>query len=61
VLHQCHVAARRIASVIRSTLTSGHAGGVPVEATVTIAALRPTDSPHSLLARVSAPERAAAE
>ena len=61
VLHHCHVAARRIASVIRSTLMCEHDGGVPVEATVTIAALRPTDSPHSLLARVSEPERAAAE
>jgi hypothetical protein len=60
-LHQCHVAARRIASVIRSTLMCEHDGGVAVDAEVTIAALRPTDSPHSLLARVSGPERAAAE
>ena len=60
-LHQCHVLARRIASVIRSTLLCEHDGGVPVDAMVTIAALRPTDSPHSLLARVSGPERAAAE
>lgn len=60
-LHQCHVSARRIASVIRNTLMCEHGGGAPVEAMVTIAALRPTDSPHSLLARVSGPERAAAE
>jgi GGDEF domain-containing protein len=60
-LHQCHVLARRIASVMRSTLMCEHDGGSPVEAMVTIAALRPTDSPHSLLARVSRPERAAAE
>jgi GGDEF domain-containing protein len=60
-LHQCHVAARRIASVIRSTLMCEHDGGVAVDAEVTIAALRPTDSPHSLLARVTGPERAAAE
>jgi hypothetical protein len=60
-LHQCHVAARRIASVIGSTLMCEHDGGVAVDAEVTIAALRPTDSPHSLLARVSGPERAAAE
>jgi GGDEF domain-containing protein len=60
-LHQCHVAARRIASVIRNTLMCEYDGGSPVDATVTIAALRPTDSPHSLLARVSRPERAAAE
>jgi hypothetical protein len=60
-LHRCHVRARRIASVIRSTLMCEHDGGSPVEAMVTLAALRPTDSPHSLLARVSGPERAAAE
>jgi GGDEF domain-containing protein len=60
-LHQCHVLARRIASTIRNTLHCGHDGGAPVDATVTIAALRPTDSPHSLLSRVSGPERAAAE
>src|SRR5215467_6326556 len=60
-LQQCHVHARRIASVIRNTLMYEHDGGLPVEAMVTIAALRPTDSPHSLLARVSGPERAAAE
>jgi len=60
-LHQCHVVARRIASVIRSTLTCEHDGGQPVEPTVTIAALRPTDSPHSLVSRVSGLERVAAE
>jgi GGDEF domain-containing protein len=60
-LHQCHVVARRIASVIRSTLMCEYDGGRAVDAEVTIAALRPTDSPHSLLARVSGPERAAAE
>ena len=60
-LHQCHVAARRIASVIRSTLMCEHDGGAPVEADVTLAALRSTDSPHSLLSRVSGIERVAAE
>lgn len=60
-LHQCHVAARRIASVIRSTLTCEHDGGAPLEPTVTIAALRQTDSPHSLLLRVSGLDRVAAE
>lgn len=60
-LPQCHVAARRIASVVRSTLMCEHDGGAPVDATVTIATLRPTDSPHSIMARVSGPERAAAE
>jgi GGDEF domain-containing protein len=60
-LHRCHVAARRIASVIRNTLMCEYDGGRPVDAMVTIAALRPTDSPHSLLARVSGLERTAAE
>lgn len=60
-LHQCHVAARRIASVIRSTLVDEHDGGQAVDTTVTIAALRPTDSAHSLLSRVSGLEGVAAE
>jgi GGDEF domain-containing protein len=60
-LHQCHVIARRMASIIRNTLMCEHDGGGPMEPMVTLAALKPTDSPHSLLARVSGPERAAAE
>lgn len=60
-LHQCHVAARRIASMIRSTLMDDHDGGQPVETTVTIAALRPTDSAHSLVSRVCGLEAVAAE
>ena len=60
-LHHCHVVARRIASVMRNAMLSDHTSAGPVEAAVTIAALKPTDSPYSLLARVSRPASAAAE
>jgi hypothetical protein len=59
-LHQCHVIARRIASIMRNALAASD-GGRAVEAAVTLAALKPTDSPHSLLARVAGPASAAAE
>jgi GGDEF domain-containing protein len=60
-LHQCHVSARRIASILRNAMLNERASASPVEAMVTIAALRATDSPQSLLARVSGPASAAAE
>jgi hypothetical protein len=60
-LHQCHVIARRIASIMRNATLSDNGAAGPVEAAVTIAALRSTDSPYSLLARVTGPARAAAE
>jgi len=61
-LHHAHVIARRIASVMRHTmLDNERAEGSCMEATVTLASLKPTDSPHSLLARVSEPTTAAAE
>jgi len=61
-LHHAHVIARRIASVMRHTmLDNERADGSRMEATVTLASLKPTDSPHSLLARVSEPTTAAAE
>jgi hypothetical protein len=61
-LHQCHVIARRIASTLRQTmLEREREGGRHVEAMVTLASLKSTDSPQSLLARVSEPTRAAAE
>src|SRR5262249_39280296 len=61
-LHHCHVVARRIASILRHTvLECGRDSGPRAEAMVTIAALKPTDSPQSLLARVSGPAMAAAE
>jgi hypothetical protein len=46
---------------MRTAMLAEGTRGRPVEAAVTIAALKPTDSPHSLLARVSGPESAAAE
>jgi hypothetical protein len=59
-LHQCHVIARRIASTLRQAMLERE-GGRHVEATVTLASLKSTDSPQSLLARVSESARAAAE
>jgi hypothetical protein len=61
-LRHSHVIARRIASVIRHTmLDSERADGSRIEATVTLASLKSTDSPQSLLARVSEPVIMAAE
>ena len=59
-LHHCHVIARRIASVMRQALgeREREAG---MEAMVTLAALKSTDSPQSLLGRVRGPATAAAE
>jgi GGDEF domain-containing protein len=61
-LHHCHVIARRIASVMRQAMFEREReNGSRVEAMVTLAALKSTDSPQSLLARVSEPATAAAE
>jgi len=59
-LHHCHVIARRIASIMRQAMgeREREAG---MEAMVTLAALKSTDSPQSLLARVRGPATAAAE
>jgi GGDEF domain-containing protein len=59
-LHQCHVIARRIASVMRQTMYERERED-GMKAMVTLAALKSTDSPQSLLARVSEPATAAAE
>jgi hypothetical protein len=59
-LHHCHVIARRIASIMRQTMLEREDGS-RMEAMVTLASLKPTDSPQSLLARVSGPAIAAAE
>jgi hypothetical protein len=59
-LHQCHVIARRIASTLRQAMLERE-DGRHVEAMVTLASLKSTDSPQSLLARVSEPTGAAAE
>jgi len=61
-LHHCHVIARRIASVMRQAMFEREReDGSRMEAMVTLAALKSTDSPQSLLARVSEPATAAAE
>src|SRR6266849_20855 len=61
-LHHCHVIARRIASVMRQTMFERERqDGSRMEAMVTLAALKSTDSPQSLLARVSEPATAAAQ
>ena len=61
-LRHAHVVARRIASVMRHTvLDREQADGSRLEPMVTLASLKATDTPHSLLARVSEPATAAAE
>lgn len=60
-LRNAHVIARRIASVLRHTMLSPAADpGARVDASVTLAALKTTDTVESLLARVSGPEPVAA-
>jgi hypothetical protein len=59
-LHHCHVIARRIASTLRQAMFEREDGG-RMEAMVTLASLKSTDSPQSLLARVSGPAATAAE
>jgi hypothetical protein len=61
-LRHTHVIARRIASVMRHTmLDSERPDGTRIEAMVTLASLKSTDTPQSLLARVSEQATAAAE
>jgi GGDEF domain-containing protein len=61
-LHHCHVVARRIASVMQQAMFEREReDGRRMEAMVTLAALKSTDSPQSLLARVSEPATAAAQ
>lgn len=61
-LHHCHVIARRIASVLRQAMFEREReGSGRMEAMVTLASLKSTDSPQSLLARVSESATAAAE
>jgi hypothetical protein len=60
-LRHTHVIARRIASVMRHTmLDSERPDGTRIEAMVTLASLKSTDTPQSLLARVSEQATAAA-
>lgn len=60
-LRHAHVIARRIASVLRHTMLSpaGDPGG-QVDASVTLATLKHTDTVESLLARIAGPEPVAA-
>src|SRR6266849_8617282 len=61
-LHHCHVIARRIANVVRQAMFEREReDGSRMEAMVTLASLKSTDSPQSLLARVSEPATAAAQ
>jgi hypothetical protein len=61
-LHHCHVIARRIASTLRQTMFEREReDGGRREAMVTLASLKSTDTPQSLLARVSEPATAAAQ
>jgi GGDEF domain-containing protein len=61
-LRQAHIIARRIASVMRHTmLDREHENGGRVEAMVTLACLKATDTAQSLLARVSETSSIAAE
>jgi GGDEF domain-containing protein len=60
-LRHSHVIARRIASVLRHTmLDRERPDGSRIEAMVTLASLKSTDTPQSLLARVSEPAATAA-
>jgi GGDEF domain-containing protein len=52
-LRQAHVIARRIAHVLRTTMIRDEAERSPVEATVTLASLKASDTLQSLLERVS--------
>jgi GGDEF domain-containing protein len=59
-LRSAHVVARRIASVLRQTMLSAEPDGGRIDATVTLAALKATDTVESLLGRVSEPAPVAA-
>jgi len=59
-LRSAHVVARRLASVIKHTLLLTDRGREPAQANVTLATLKPGDTPLTLLTRV-APRTVAAE
>jgi hypothetical protein len=60
-LHQAHIVTRRIASVMRHTVLDRTLEDGPLRPMVTLAALKATDTPESLLARVSETATVAAE
>ena len=51
-LRAAHVVARRIASVLKNTMLAPDRNRAGIEAAVTLATLKPTDSVDSLIARV---------
>ncbi len=58
-LKGAHIVARRLASVIRHTLFSPGPGRQSAETNVTLATLKPGDTPITLMARIAAPAVAA--
>jgi hypothetical protein len=60
-LRSAHVLARRIASVLRRTMLSPDGDRGTIRPTITLAALRPRDDLGSLVARIGADPRVAAE
>jgi GGDEF domain-containing protein len=60
-LRSAHVLARRIASVLRRTMLSPDGDRRAIRPTITLAALRPRDDLGSLVARIGADPRVAAE
>ena len=59
-LRDAHVAARRLASVLKHTMLRADRDRPGMSPSVTLATLKSTDTPHSLLARVAARPVAAA-
>lgn len=60
-LRSAHVVARRIAGILRQTMLTPDGAGSRIEPSITLASLKATDTPESLLARVSEPVTVAAE
>jgi hypothetical protein len=60
-LRSAHVLARRIASVLRRTMLSPDGDRRTIKPTITLAALRPRDDLGTLVARIGAYPRVAAE
>jgi hypothetical protein len=55
------VVARRIASVLMRTMVSSDRDRHTIKPTITLAALKPTDNLNTLVARIGASSRVAAE
>jgi hypothetical protein len=60
-LRSAHVVARRIASILRHTMLSPNQDRQPIKPNVTLATLKPTDNLSTLVARVGAYPKVAAE